>query len=127
MRAVRLRETRVRGTYWGEDGRLYEFVAGTEQRCCRCGKWAQAVFRWGNERICGEHFRVASRTRVRMLTTFALRVYNGDAGGPPRGRVVRRGDELAVAGAPRREGKFDRFELPGGGFVLVPRSRWAWA
>jgi hypothetical protein len=126
MRAVRLRETGVEGTFWGEDCRLYELVAGTEQKCCRCGRWAQAVFRWGQERACGAHFRLTTRSRIRLTTTFALRVY-GEAGELPTGKVVRRGDEFAVSGAPRREGKFDRFELHCGGFVLVPRSRWAWA
>jgi hypothetical protein len=126
MRAVRLRETRVRGVYWGDDSRLYELVAGTEQQCCRCGKWAQSIFRWGSERVCGEHFRVASKTRIRLTTTFALRVHREGARVLPPARVVRRGDEVAVAGPPRRVGKYDRFDLPCGGFVLAPRSRWAW-
>jgi hypothetical protein len=112
--------------YWGDDSRLYELRTGTEVRCCRCGRWAQSVFRWGQEKVCERHVRVAGKTRVRMTTTFALRVYRDGAGGSPAGVVVRRGDEFAVTGPPRREGRFDQFELPGGGFVLVPRSRWAW-
>jgi hypothetical protein len=125
MRAVRLRETHVPGTYWGDDGRLYRLVTGTEAQCCRCGRWVRTIFRWGPEKVCGEHVRVASRTRIRMTTTFARRTYREGAGPPPAGVVVRRGDELTVVGPPRRQGKFDRFEVPGG-FVLVPRSRWAW-
>lgn len=62
-----------------------------------------------------------------MTTTFALRTYREGASGPPAGVVVRRGDELGVTGPPQRQGRFDRFDLPTGGFVLVPRSRWAWA
>jgi len=58
--------------------------------------------------------------------TFACRVYRGGAGESPVGRVVRRGDEIEVGGPPERHGKFDRFEFQGG-FVMVPRSRWAWA
>lgn len=126
MRAVRLRRTRVPGVYWGDDHRLYELAAGTETKCCRCGKWVQTVFRWGQEKVCGEHVRVASRTRIRLTTTFACRVYREDTTEQPLGVVMRRGAELAVCGPPRSHGKFDRFDLPGGGFVLVPRSRWAW-
>jgi hypothetical protein len=113
--------------FWGDDSRLYELVSGTETTCCRCGRWVQTVFRWNTEGVCEAHVRVASRTRIRLTTTFACRVYRGGAGEPPAGRVVRRGDELAVAGPPRRQGPFDRFDLAEGGFVLVPRSRWAWA
>jgi hypothetical protein len=127
MRAVRLKETGVKGMFWGDDSRLYERVSGTEARCCRCGRWSQTVFRWGQEKVCGDHFRLTTRSRIRLTTTFALRVYGQEARELPPGKVVRRGDGFAVAGAPRREGKFDRFELPSGGFVLVPRSRWAWA
>jgi hypothetical protein len=127
MRAVRLRRTRVPGVYWGDDHRLYELESGTETRCCRCGHWVQTVFRWGREKVCGEHVRVASRTRIRLTTTFACRVYREGAAVPPAGSVMRRGDEMEVCGTPRPEGRFDRFELPGGGFVLIPRSRWAWA
>jgi hypothetical protein len=84
------------------------------------------VFRWGEEAVCGAHVRVTSRTRIRLTTTFARRVYRDGGGEPPAAVVVRRGDEFAVAGPPRRRGKFDRFDLPEGGFVLVPVSRWAW-
>jgi hypothetical protein len=127
MQPIRLRATRRPGTYWGDDGRLYERVSGTETTCCRCGRWAQTVFCWGQERVCGAHVRVASRTRIRMTTTFACRIYRDGAGLPPPGVVLRRGDELAVSGPPWRHGRFDRFTLPDGGFVLIPRSRWAWA
>jgi hypothetical protein len=128
MQAVRLRQTHVPGVFWGDDGRLYEYVAGTEAECCRCGRWVNAVFRWGDEKVCGAHVRVASRTRIRMTTTFALRVYRTGADGPPPGVVVRRGDEFAVAGPPARCGRYDKFQTPDGiGYVLVPRSRWAWA
>lgn len=127
MRPVRLRGTRVPGIFWGDDGRLYELAQEAEAKCCRCGRWSQGVFRWGKENVCGRHVRVASRTRIRMTTTFACRVYREGDASPPPGLVVRRGDGLVVAGPPRREGKYDRFELPCGGSVLVPRSRWAWA
>jgi hypothetical protein len=126
MRTVRLRATHVEGMFRGDDSRLYELVTGTEARCCRCGRWAQTVFRWHRDAVCGAHVRVASRTRIRLTTTFACRVYRAGASAPPAGVVVRRGDELAVAGPPHRRGAFDRFDLPDGGFVLVPRSRWAW-
>jgi hypothetical protein len=127
MRAVRLRKTRVPGIYWGDDRRLYEFVTGTEAKCCRCGHWVQTVFRWGPENVCGAHVHVASKTRIRLTTTFACRVYRAGAGEPPAGVVMRRGSELEVVGPPQKRGPFDRFDLPCGGFVLVPRSRWAWA
>lgn len=127
MRAVRLRLTKVPGVYWGDDHRLYVLEAGAETKCCRCGKWVQSVFRWGREKVCDEHVRVASRTRIRLTTTFACRVYREGVVEPPLATVMRRGDELAVAGVPTLCGKFDRFDLPCGGFVLVPRSRWAWA
>gem|GEM_PF-3911181 len=127
MRAVRLKETRVAGVYWGDDSRLYKLVTGTETKCCRCGKWVQTVFRWGREKVCGKHVRVASKTRIRLTTTFACRVYHTGGDELPRGVVLRRGAELAVVGAPQSQGKFDRFDLPDGGFVLVPRNRWAWA
>ena len=127
MRAVRLRETRVPGMFWGDDYRLYKLVTGTESKCCRCGRWVETVFRWGREMVCGEHVRVASKTRIRLTTTFAFRVYRACASEWPSGIVMRRGDELSVAGPPRRHGTFDRFDLMGGGFVLIPRSRWAWA
>lgn len=127
MRAVRLRRTRVPGVYWGDDHRLYELEAGTETQCCRCGKWAKVVFRWGKEKVCSRHVRVASRTHIRLTTTFACRAYREGSAELPPATVMRRGDELAVAGGPRLEGKFDRFELLDGSFVLVPRSRWAWA
>src|SRR3954447_10490750 len=112
---VRLRRTHLPDVFWGEDSRLYKLVTGTEARCCRCGRWSQTVFRWGREKVCERHVRIASRTRIRLTTTFACRVYRDDAGGIPAGLVLRRGSELAVAGAPRRCGKFDRFELQGGG------------
>ena len=124
---IRLRKTRVPGVFWGDDGRVYKLVTGTESKCCRCGGWAQTLFTWGREKVCDRHVRVASRTRIRLTTTFACRIYRGGEGEPPPGVVLRRGGELEVAGAPIRRGRFDRFELPGGGFVLVPRSRWAWA
>jgi hypothetical protein len=126
MQTVRLRETRVVGVYWGDDSRLYKLLTGTEAKCCRCGRWVQTVFQWGAENVCGAHVRVASKTRIRMTTTFACRVYRAGAGELPTGVVMRRGSELAVAGPPQRLGKFDRFVLPDGGSVLVPRSRWAW-
>lgn len=123
---VRLRRTHLPDVFWGEDSRLYKLVTGTEVRCCRCGRWVQTVFWWGREKVCERHVRIASRTRIRLTTTFACRVYRGPSG-IPAGVVLRRGSELSVAGAPTRQGKFDRFELPSGGYVLVPRSRWAWA
>jgi hypothetical protein len=126
MRAVRVRQTHIPDLYWGEDSRLYKLVTGTETKCCRCGRWAQTIFRWGQEKVCGRHVRVVCRTRVRLTTTFALRVYRDGAGELPVGLVMRRGDEFAVLGPPRRQERFDRFDLPGGGFVLVPRGRWAW-
>jgi hypothetical protein len=124
---VRLRATRVPGVYWGDDGRLYEQETGVEAQCGRCGRWAQTGFRWGREWVCGAHVRVASRTRIRLTATFALRVYRDGGLEPPPGVVVRRGAGLAVAGPPQRSGRFDLFNLPCGGYVLVPRSRWAWA
>ena len=127
MRAVRLRKTSEPGVYWGDDCRLYERVEGSEARCCRCGRWAQSHFRWGHEVVCGRHVRVASATRIRLTTTFACRAYRAGEATPPPAVVMRRRDELDVAGPPERVGQFDRFELPSGGYVLVPRSRWAWA
>jgi hypothetical protein len=124
---VRLRKTQFPGMYWGDDCRLYQLVTGTETPCCRCGKWVQTVFRWGQEQVCARHVRIASQCRIRLTTTFACRIYRDSEKELPAGVVLRRGSELAVAGKPFRQGKFDRFELPGGGFVLVPRSRWAWA
>lgn len=136
MRAVRLSETRVPGVFWGEDRRLYQQVIGTEAQCCRCGMWAQTLFRWGTEGVCERHVRMPGRTkaktkpktktRIRMTTTFAWRVIRTGEGNPSVGTVVRRGDERPVAGPPERCGLFDKFEVSGG-YVLVPRSRWAWA
>ena len=128
MRAVRLRETRVPGMFWGTDRRLYQRVSETETQCCRCGQWAQTVFRWGTENVCERHVQVPSgtKTRIRMTTTFAWRVFRPDTPGCPAATVLRRGDERPVAGPPVRCGRFDKFEVPDG-YVLVPRSRWAWA
>ncbi|MDY3555194.1 hypothetical protein R5W24_004332 [Gemmata sp. JC717] len=82
---------------------------------------------WESERFCARHVRVDRRTktRIRMTTTFAWRVFPAETGGAPAGTVVRRGDERAVAGPPERCGRFDKFVVPEG-YVLVPRSRWAW-
>src|SRR3954449_12632371 len=93
MQTVRLRQTQVPGVYWGDDCRLYELMAGSETKCCRCEKWTQSVFRWGQEKVCERHVRVANKTRLRVTTTFALRVYRDGAEGPPAGVVVRRGDD----------------------------------
>lgn len=126
MPSLTLSETHVRGVYLGDDGRVYAKEGGRERRCPACGGWAREFYRWADRRVCGRHVRVAERRLVRVTTTFALRVYGG-AGGCPPGRVVRRGDVLAVAGAPDRVGRFDKFRVSGrAGFVLVPRSRWAW-
>ncbi|MBP3954741.1 hypothetical protein J8F10_05510 [Gemmata sp. G18] len=128
MRSVRLKMTQVPGVFWGDDSRVYELQVGTEVRCSRCGQWAQTVFRWGQESVCGEHVRVTSRTRIRVTTTFAWRAYRTGTTEPPAAIVMRRGDEFAVAGPPERCGKYDKFMTPDrDGFVLVPRSRWAWA
>jgi hypothetical protein len=124
MRNVRLKPTHVPDLYRGDDGRMYARVGGAEERCSRCGKWSHDIFCRGRERICPDHLRVTSRTRIRVTATFALRVL-GREGRPPA-RVVRRGDELDVLGPPVLHRGFDRFGVAAG-HILVPRSRWAWA
>ncbi|MDB5308884.1 MAG: hypothetical protein JWO38_3086 [Gemmataceae bacterium] len=127
MPTVRLTETHIRGRYQGSDGGIYTRVEGAEGQCSRCREWAQSLYHRSDERVCGRHVRLITRTRIRFTTTFACRVYRGDVAELPPGTVVRRRDELDVAGRPVRHGAFDKFVLPGGrGFVLVPRSRWAW-
>ena len=74
------------------------------------------------------HAKVTRRTHIRVTTTFACRVYQDGVTEQPPAKVMRRNDILAVKGKPVRVGGFDKFFLPdGSGFVLVPRSRWAWA
>jgi hypothetical protein len=127
MTTVWLTRTHIDGLYSGRDGRLFVREDGVERRCTRCRRWAQTVYKWSDRRYCGRHVRVSARARVRVLTTFACRVLGGDPVELPPARVVRRGDELAVAGEPERCGRYDKFAAPGrGGFVLVPRGRWAW-
>ena len=128
MRNVRLTETNVQGQFRGNDGGLYDQVVGTESRCERCGRWAQTLYRRRSKhRVCDRHVQFVSRARIRLTTTFACRMSAIGASECPPALVLRRGDELAVAGRPEPVGQFDRFPLPDGqGFALVPRSRWAW-
>jgi len=125
MQAIRLKETNVRGMYIDNDGRVYALVNGAEAQCDRCEGWTQKAYRRGKELICGAHVRIASRTHIRIMTTFACRVYRDGATGQPSAKVFRRGDVMAVASRPERVGGYDKFFVSGG-FVLVPRSRWAW-
>lgn len=127
MPTVRLTETATRGVFQGSNGCLYERAEGVERRCSRCGRWTQTSYRWADRHLCERHLRVVTRAVIRMTTTFACRRFGPDTDGWPRAEVVRRGDTLVVGGVPTRVGKFDRFPLAGGGFILVPRSRWAWA
>lgn len=128
MPNVDLTETHVRGVYLGSNGCVYAREDGVEERCSRCGRWARTLYRWSDHRVCGRHVRILTRSLIRLTTTFACRVYDGGNVGVPPGRVLRRGDTLAVAGRPERVGGFDKFTLADGrGHVLVPRSRWAWA
>jgi hypothetical protein len=124
---VWLTRTHVDGLYWGSDGRLFVREDGVERRCSRCGRWTHTVYTWSDHRVCGRHVRVSTRTRIRVLTTFACRVLSDGMADVPPARVVRRGDEVAVAGRPVRQGKYDKFTTPDrAGFILVPRGRWAW-
>jgi hypothetical protein len=119
MPTVRLSETSTRGVFQGSNGCLYEREDGVERTCSRCGQWSQTTYRWSDQHVCGRHLRVIDRAVIRLTTTFACR--------PFRAAVIRRGDTLVVGGVPTRDGRFDRFPLTTGGFILVPRSRWAWA
>jgi hypothetical protein len=127
MPTVRLTETSTRGVFQGSNGCLYERVEGVERKCSRCGRWTQTSYRWADRHVCGRHLRVVTRAVIRLTTTFACRRFGPNDTGWPRAEVVRRGDTLVVGGVPTRAGKFDRFPLAAGGFILVPRSRWAWA
>ncbi|MBN9518785.1 hypothetical protein J0H58_09735 [bacterium] len=128
MPTVRLTETATRGVFQGSNGCLYEKEDGVERRCSRCGKWTQTTYRWADQHVCGRHLRVVTRAVIRLTTTFACRALRpDDHGAPPPARVLRRGDTVVVGGIPTRTGRFDRFPLTAGGFILVPRSRWAWA
>jgi hypothetical protein len=126
MPTVRLTETHVRGVYQGSNGCLYQREDGVERKCSRCRRWAQTSYRWADQHVCGRHVRVVDRAVIRLTTTFACRAFHAGAAGWPPAAVLRRGDSLVVGGIPTRVGRFDRFPLAGGGFVLVPRSRWAW-
>jgi hypothetical protein len=127
MPTVRLTETATRGVFQGSNGCLYERAEGVERKCSRCGRWTQTSYRWADHHVCGRHLRVVTRAVIRLTTTFACRRFGPAVDGWPRAEVVRRGDTLVVGGVPTRVGKFDRFPLTTGGFILVPRSRWAWA
>ena len=127
MPTVRLTETATRGVFRGSNGCLYEREEGVERRCSRCRRWSQTTYRRADENACGRHIRLVTRAVIRLTTTFACRPFRPGADGWPPAAVVRRGDRLVVGGVPTREGRFDRFPLTTGGFILVPRSRWAWA
>lgn len=127
MPTVRLTETSTRGVFQGSNGCLYEREDGVERTCSRCGRWTQTSYRWADRHVCGRHLRVIDRAVIRLTTTFACRPFRSGAGGWLPATVLRRGDTLVVGGVPTRQGKFDRFPLTTGGFILVPRSRWAWA
>jgi hypothetical protein len=127
MPTVRLTETHIRGLFWGSDKRIYTREDGTEGQCSRCLRWSQTLYRYSTEQVCERHVKVTQRAWIRLTTTFACRVYRDGMTEQPVARVLRRGDTLRVAGRPERVGRFDKFPLPdGSGFVLVPRSRWAW-
>ncbi|VTU00787.1 unnamed protein product [Gemmataceae bacterium] len=125
MPTVRLKPTSVRGVYRGTDGRVYTREDGAERPCDACGCWAHTLYLRADRAVCGGHVVVTGRERIRMTTTFACRVYAGTPGEVPAGTVLRRGDTMAVSGPPERVGRYDRFAVAGG-FILVPRSRWAW-
>ncbi len=128
MPTVRLTETSTRGIFQGSNGCLYEKADGVERRCSRCRRWTQTTYRWADQFVCGRHLRVVTRAVIRVTTTFASRPLPAVAYGVlPPARVLRRGDTVVVGGVPARVGRFDRFPLTTGGFILVPRSRWAWA
>ncbi|QDU20557.1 hypothetical protein [Urbifossiella limnaea] len=128
MPTVRLTETTTRGVFQGSNGCLYERSDGVERKCSRCGRWTQTTYRWADQNICDRHLRVVTWAVIRVTTTFAFRPLPAAVyGDPPPARVLRRGDTLVVGGVPTRVGRFDRFPLTTGGFVMVPRSRWAWA
>ena len=128
METVLLTQTHVRGLFWGSDKRLYVREDGAEGPCSRCHRWSQTLYRLSNEQVCELHVRVTRRTRIRMTTTFACRVYRDGITEQPPAKVLRRDDTIAVAGRPERVGGYDKFFVSdGSGFVLVPRSRWAWA
>jgi hypothetical protein len=127
MTTVDLTATHIKGLFWGSDGRLYCREDGAERECSRCGQWDQTAYRWSDHFVCGRHVRVVPPARIRLTTAFACRVFRTGEVGWPAATVLRRGDTLEVIGRPERQGHFDRFVVDGGrGFVLVPRSRWAW-
>lgn len=127
MRTVRLTETHIQGLYRGNDGGIYTRLTGTEGQCTRCGCWSQVLYQRARQRVCGRHVQFVTRTRIRLTTTFACRVYAEGGVEVPPATVLRRGDTIEVAGPPQEHGKFAKFLLPAGkGFVLVPRNRWAW-
>jgi hypothetical protein len=124
---VRLTETATRGVFQGSNGCLYKREDGVERRCSRCRRWTHTSYRWADQHVCAEHVRVVTRAVIRLTTTFACRRFRAGLVEWPPASVLRRGDTLVVGGVPTRVGRFDRFPLTDGGFVLVPRSRWAWA
>lgn len=126
MLTVRLKPTSIRGVYRGTDGQVYTREDGAERPCGTCGCWAHTLYHRGDRVVCGRHVVVTGRERIRLTTTFACRVYAESTSETPVARVLRRGDMLPVGGPPERVGLYDRFTVAGG-FVLVPRSRWAWA
>ncbi|MFO0798299.1 MAG: hypothetical protein U0804_12550 [Gemmataceae bacterium] len=127
MPTVRLTETAAHGVFQGSNGCLYEREDGVERRCSRCRRWTQTTYRWADRHVCAAHVRVVSSAVIRLTTMFACRRFRAGDGGWPAASVLRRGDTLVVGGVPTRDGRYDRFPLTDGGYVLVPRSRWAWA
>ncbi len=127
MPTVRLTETSTRGVFQGSNGCLYEKEDGVERKCSRCRRWTQTTYRRADQPVCAAHVRVVNSAVTRLTTTFACRPVRAGVAECPPATVLRRGDTLVVGGVPTRAGRFDRFPLTDGGFVLVPRSRWAWA
>lgn len=126
MPTVRLTETATRGVFQGSNGCLYEKEDGVERRCSRCRRWTHTTYRRSDRHVCADHVRVVTSAVIRLTTTFACRPVRDALDECPPASVLRRGDTLVVGGVPTREGRYDRFPLTDGGYVLVPRSRWAW-